>query len=194
MPDMKELLGESYTPELESAIASAFVPKENAQGETNRLKDELKKTKSELDEIRKASLSAEEKAKLETERLLAETAAERAALGKERSKLALHTGLSGIGISLESHAETMDLLATSDSEQSQKIASGLKKLLDDAVSFGEAKANAQHLKNNGTPQGDAKSKTALQDAQNNLDAAIKSGDDAEIMKWTMTLHSLKQKE
>lgn len=172
MADLKELLGELYTPELEASITAAYIPndgsyipKANSEGEARRLKKERDDAIAKARELEEASLSADEKAQKAIDDAIAKAKATETASLKMMSKLELQTGLASSGIDLSKHADILELLVGDNPETAKSISAGLQQLITEATTMGEARANETHLKNNGTPGGGTNAPLTLEDYQ-----------------------------
>lgn len=189
MPDLKELLGENYTPELESALSEMYVPKANAQGEAIRLQNELAARDKKLKEIEIASLSEQERLKREHDEAVAAAKAAESLHVKALSKLTIQKGISDSGIAIDD--DMLDLISNCDTETSSKIASGLQKLFKAAHAAGEAAANQKHLSNNKAPEGGT-NQAMISQAEIELKKARDSGNVQDIAYWTRVVQQTKK--
>lgn len=199
MPTIREILGDKYTTELETALGDvanqsfladdgSFIPKANAQGEKLRLEGIISESNKKIQQLEREKLSPEQLAEL----IAQESAAERALYGKKLAELNLKSGISSTGITLDD--ESIELIAGDDPVRSEKVSARLAKLITDAKAAGVAEANKQHLTNNSAPQGNINNTSELSAAQSKLDEALKSGDQAQIMYWTNKVFNINKKE
>lgn len=154
--DLKDILGEAYTPEIESAIGAAYIPNDgtyipkiNADGELKRLRDDLAAAKLKVSTLETASLSEPERIQKQIDDALAAANSRESDYKRALAKLKTQNALQGF----EVDEDTLTAIAGDDPDKAEKTAAGFAAVLNAAILAGEAKANAEHLKNNGTPGG-----------------------------------------
>lgn len=190
MPDLKELLGEKYTPEIEAELYKDYVPAANAAGEAKRLKKERDDAISRATALETEKMSSDELAKKQLDDAIADANAKSLAASKMMAKMELSNGLSISGADVSQYMDTIDLLTGDDPEKAKLIAAGLSKMYNDAVAVGVAKANKVHLDNNNAPEGRDKDFSKKSDAEAKLKAAHASGNMQDIMYYTRIVQEL----
>jgi hypothetical protein len=165
LEELKEKIGDVFTPELELEFKKSFESKSGVDGKTKRLQEQLEAQKKRSEEYsaaleseKRKSLTDSEKQQVILDNAIQEATEARLAGLKMQAKFLFQKNIQGFSID----DDTIDLLSGNDPDSALKNAKAISNLIDNAKISWKAAYDAETLKNNGSPggSGDVKKKTA----------------------------------